>query len=100
MSTKLTSNEISRLQEESQIDKEEFCKLRREAKLLQRKLCVMSSVIARIGRDDKQIHFYTGLPFYLVFKVLFIQLSPLVSKMSSVGVGLSLADELLLALIS
>ena len=75
-----------------------MCKLRREAELLQRKLYVMSSVIARIGRDDEEIHFYTGLPSYLVFKVCLTQLSPLVSKILRVGVGLSLADELLFVL--
>ena len=98
VSTEMTSKEISRLQEESKFNKEELCKLRRETELLQRKLCAISSVIARIGNDDKQIHFYTGLPSYLVFEVLLTQLSPLVSKISSVGSGLSLADELLLVL--
>ena len=55
-------------------------------------------LIAWIGRDDEQIHFYTGLPSYLVFEALLTQLSSLVSKMSSVGAGLSLSDELLLVL--
>ena len=53
VSTELRFKEITRLQEESQIDKEELCKLRRETELLQRKLCVISSTIARIGKDDK-----------------------------------------------
>ena len=65
--------------------------------LLQRNLCVISSVITWIGRDDERIHFYTGLPSYLVFEALLTQLSPLVSKMSSVGAGLS-SHELLLVL--
>lgn len=65
--------------------------------LLQRNLCVISSVIAWIGRDDERIHFYTGLPSYLVFEALLTQLSPLVPKMSSVGAGLS-SHELLLVL--
>ena len=93
VNTELTFKEITRLQEERQINRKELCKLRRETELLQRNLCV-TSVIARIGKDNKQIHLYAGLPSYLVFKVLLTHLSPLVPKMSSVGSGLSLADEL------
>ena len=96
VSTELRIKEITRLQEESQVNKEELCKLRRETKLLQRKLCVISSTIARIGKDDKQIQLHTGLPSYLMFQVFVTHLSPLVCMMSSAGSELSLADELLL----
>ena len=48
--------------------------------------------------DDKQTHFYTGLPSYNVFSVLLTNLSPAATKSVNVGSGLSLSDELLLSL--
>ena len=57
--------------------------------------------LGRIGKDNKQIHFNTGLPLYAIFEVLFHHLSPLVAKTtgSTSGSGLSLADEFFLVLI-
>ena len=57
----------------------------------------MSSVIGRIGKDHKQVHFYTGLPLYPLFEALFHNLSPLVSKTAgnTIGSRFSLADEFL-----
>ena len=48
--------------------------------------------------DDKQTHFFTGLPSYNTFTVLLSVLSPIVGKMGNVGSGLSMADELVLVL--
>ena len=44
-------------------------------------------------------HFFTGLPSYSVFTVLLTHLSPSVSKEKSFGSGLTLTDEMLIALI-
>ena len=74
-------------------------KLEEEKILLMRQLHQSSSIAAKIKNDDKQTHFYTGLPSYDVFVLLLTHLSPLVSKEKSLGSGLTLADELLVTLI-
>ena len=74
-------------------------KLEEEKILLMRQLHQSLSIAAKIKNDDKQTHFYTGLPSYDVFVLLLTHLSPLVSKEKSLGSGLTLADELLVTLI-
>ena len=87
VNTELTSED--KLQEEMKSDKEMLCILSKEVEILQRQLWMNSNVIARIGKDDKQIHFYIGFPSNVVFEVLLDQLSPLVAKTPSIGSGLS-----------
>ena len=101
VSTEITSTDIDCMQREYKFNKERVIKLTVDINVLQQKLSVMSSVLGRIGKDDKQIHFYTGLPSYAVFEARFHHLSPLVSKTtgSTSGSGLSLTDEFLLVLI-
>ena len=57
-----------------------------------------ASIAAKMENDDKQTHFFTGLPSYNTFTVLLSVLSPIVGKMGNVGSGLSMADELVLVL--
>ena len=85
------------MQKECKFHKERVIKLTADIEVLQQKLSVMSSVIGRIRKDDKQVHFYTGLPLYALFEALFHNLSPLVSKTarSTIGSRFSLADEFL-----
>ena len=68
VNTELTSEDIEKLQEEMKSDKEMLCILSKEVEIIQRKLWMNSTVFARIGKDDKQMHFYTGLPSNVVLK--------------------------------
>ena len=97
----MTSTDIDCMQRECKCNKEKVIKLTGDINVLQQKLKIMSSVLGRIGKDDNQIHFYTGLPSYAVFEALFHHLSPLVSKTtgSTSNFRLSLADKFLLVLI-
>ena len=90
------------MQKECKFHKERVIKLTADIKVLQQKLSVMSSVIGRIRKDDKQVHFYTGLPLYALFEALFHNLSPLVSKTAgrTIGSRFSLAHEFLVLIIS
>ena len=74
-------------------------KLEEEKIILMQQLHQFSSIATKIKNDDKQTHFYTGLPSYDVFVLLLTHLSLLVSKEKSLGSGLTLADELLVTLI-
>jgi len=56
----------------------------------------MSSIALKIQNDDQKPHLFTGLPSYAVFAVLVTYLTPLAT---SLGSGLSLADDLLLTLL-
>ena len=56
------------------------------------------SIATKVQNDDKQTHFYTGLPSYNTFAVPLSLLSPFASKLGNVGTGLSMADELVLVL--
>ena len=96
VSTEITDTDC--MQMECQFNNEKVIELTADIMVLQQKLSVMSSVLGRIGKDNRQVHFYTGLPSYDVFKVLFHHLSPLVSKATRSGSGLSLADKFLLVL--
>ena len=86
------------MQSECKFNKEKVIELTADIMVLQQKLSVMSSVLGRIGKDDKQVHFYIGLPSYAVFEALCNHLSPAVSKATGNGSGLSLADKFLLVL--
>ena len=57
------------------------------------------SIAFRIQNDDRKTHLFTGLPSYNVFAVLVTHLTPLATKEKSLGLGLSLADELLITLL-
>ena len=59
-----------------------------------------SSVAIKIKHDNKQTHFLlVFLVSYYVFVVLLTHLAPLVTKEKSLGLGLTLDDELLVTLI-
>ena len=51
------------MQRECKFNEDKVVKLTADLEVLQQKLSMMSSVLGRIGKDDKQVHFYTGLPF-------------------------------------
>ena len=58
-----------------------------------------SSIATKIKNDDKQTHFYTGLPSYDVFVLLLTHLSLLVSSEKSLGSGLTMVNKLFVTLI-
>ena len=82
---------LKKSKEVLQDEREKNCSLMRE-------LYQISSIAEQMKNDDKQTHFYTGLPSYNVFSVLLTNLSPAATKAVNVGSGLSLSDELLLSL--
>ena len=90
VSTELTSADIDYMQRECKFNEDKVVKLTADLEVLQQKLSMMSSVLGRIGKDDKQVHFYTGLPSYAVFEALFHHLSPLVSKHMRLMFGMGL----------
>ena len=70
-----------------------------EEKMLLCQLHQATSVASKIKNDDKQTHFYTGLPSHNAFTFLLTHLFPIVSNEKSTGSGLTLANELLVCLI-
>ena len=98
VNTEITLTDTNCMQRECKFNKEKVIELTADIMVLQQKLSKMSSVLGRIGKDNKQVHFYTGLPSYAVFEALFHHLSPAVSKVTGSGSRLSLADEFLLVL--
>lgn len=90
--TKFTSTDL-RLKD---IKKLEDLVVRNE--VLEKRILVLSSPVARMTNNDEMTHFFTGLPSYAVFNALLSKLGPLVASLGSVGSGLSIGDEFLLVL--
>ena len=79
------------MQRKSKVNKDNVVKLIAD---IQQKLSMMSSVLGRIGKDDKQVHFLQVSHCMLFLKLL----SLLVAKTTGISYGHSSSDEFFLVL--
>jgi len=77
---------------------QEMCELQSLGITLRDRLLNKSSPVSKLGNDDKQTHFNTGLPSYAVFNVCLSKCAPGIREKGKVGSGLSLEDKFLLVL--